>query len=328
MATGLLRQWLANPTRESQALSQRLDTIGALSNSDLEPVRSTLSQISDGERIATRIAIQRVSPRDLIALANSISIIDSELMPTLSQIKDAPLLKLDIDDWQQLAQLCRMIETNIVAEPPLRWKEGGVIRDSVNSELDQLRSNLANTGSQLATLEAQLQQQTGISTLKSGHNAIAGLYVEIPRSKVDLMPPEYRVVQTLKNSVRFSSDRISDFAKSQATDSSRSIELEQQLFDQLILDLQPFVPQLTDSFAAIAQIDVLTSLAKTAYDYGYCRPEFSDAPSIDIVQGRHPVIERLVGGNYISNNFSCTADQRTAVITGPNMGGKSTYMRQ
>jgi DNA mismatch repair protein MutS len=284
-----------------------------------------LKQCVDVERITARIALKSARPRDLSGLCETLTLLPG-LVPALA----APA-------GTRLAELVRMLGPNdgvskllkaaIKPEPASVLREGGVIADGHDAELDELRATQTNCGQFLLDLEVRERARSGIANLKVEYNRVHGFYIEVTRAQSDRVPDDYRRRQTLKNAERYITPELTAFEDKALSAQERALAREKLLYDRLLDDLAPHIPRLQEAAAAVAELDVLSTFAQRAADSDYCRPEFTDVPLVEIEAGRHPVVERQVE-NFIANDTLLAAARQMLVVTGPNMGGKSTYMRQ
>ena len=327
MGSRLLRRWLHRPLTDIATLEARQLAIGALcGNYDYEPVRTALKPIGDMERILTRVALRSARPRDLTRLHSSL-----ESLPQLR----AALAALDSDRLKELAHLsgdypvlCDLLGRAIKENPPVIIREGGVIADGYDQELDELRQLSSNAGDYLLEIEQRERQATGISTLKVGYNRVHGYYIEISRAQSERAPAEYIRRQTLKNAERFITPELKEFEDKALSSKSRALSREKALYEALLERLNEDLAALQDTAAAVSEIDVLANLAERADTLRLCRPAFCEDPVFEVSDGRHLVVEQVLEEPFIANSTLLNEQRRMLLITGPNMGGKSTYMRQ
>ena len=327
MGGRLLRRWLARPLRDHGTLGQRQLAIAELLESDgHRELEDTLRGIADLERILTRIALRTARPRDLANLRQGLAALPS-LMEALTDLT-APLwrrLTGLIDDFPGVREL---LDRALVAEPPVLIRDGGVIARGYDTELDELRDLDGHAGEYLIELEARERERTGIANLKVSYNRVHGYYIEIARSQTAALPEEYIRRQTLKGSERYITPELKAFEERALSARERALAREKALYDALIEDLQADLEALRTMACALAEIDVLASLTERAASLDLCRPELVAEPGLLIEGGRHPVIEQVLDEPFVANDTAFDDDRRMLVITGPNMGGKSTYMRQ
>ncbi|WPK52294.1 DNA mismatch repair protein MutS [Vibrio fluvialis] len=327
MGSRMLKRWLHQPMRSLETLNQRLDAIGEIKQhglfTELHPV---LKQIGDIERILARLALRSARPRDLARLRNALQQLP-ELADVLTILNQPYLGKLR-NDAQPMDSLCELLEQAIKENPPVVIRDGGVIADGYNAELDEWR-DLANGATEyLDRLEADERERHGIDTLKVGYNAVHGFYIQVSRGQSHLVPPHYVRRQTLKNAERYIIPELKEHEDKVLNSKSKALALEKQLWEGLFDQLLPHLEQMQKLASALSQIDVLQNLAERAESLDYCRPTLSDEPGIRIQAGRHPVVEQVMDEPFIANPIELNPQRKMLIITGPNMGGKSTYMRQ
>ncbi len=328
-ATGMgsrwLRQALHHPLADRRAAAARHDAIAELQDGAGTRLRDALRNIADIERITARIALGRARPRDLSALRDSLAALPA-LRASLAEAHAALLNRIHGDLAPPQACL-DLLARAIKAEPSTLLREGGVINDGFSAELDELRALQNNCGAFLLELETRERTRSGIGSLKVEFNRVHGFYIEVSHANSDKVPEDYRRRQTLKNAERYITPELKAFEDRALSANERAAALEKQLFEALLLDLCAFIHSLQTIARAVALTDGLCALADAAKRLDYCRPEFQDAPGIEIETGRHPVVEREVAP-FIANDTRLNAARRLLLVTGPNMGGKSTYMRQ
>ena len=327
MGGRLLRRWLNNPLRNLELLKQRQDFIGqTLSTDRYEDLQLCLKPIGDMERILSRVALRSARPRDLSRLCASLGALPQvqALLLTLDSTK-ARLLATDIGEFPTLVAL---LNKAIIDNPPVVLRDGGVIAQGYDEALDELRGLSQNAGQFLLDLEIQERERTGLSTLKVGYNRVHGYYIEISRLQSGQAPAEYLRRQTLKNAERFITPELKAFEDKALSSKSRSLAREKVLYEALVEKLAAHLPSLQSASDGISQLDVLSCLAERASSLELSRPSLKAEPGISISQGRHLVVEQLITDPFVANNTSLCADASMMMITGPNMGGKSTYMRQ
>lgn len=327
MASRLLRRWLNRPLQHLPTLQARQDSIAELQSNYLhETLHGQLKQVGDIERILTRVALRSARPRDLTRLYDSLA--------ALPQITSA-LTDCGVQHIEQLKEaakpipkLADLLNTAVQENPPMVIRDGGVIADGYDQELDELRALNTNAGEFLLAMEEREKAKTGIATLKVGYNRVHGYYIEISRGQSDKAPVEYIRRQTLKNAERFITPELKEFEDKALSAKSRSLAREKYLYDELIETLNQDLAELQQCAAAIAELDVLATLAERAHNLNFCQPKLQTEPGINIKGGRHPVVEQVSGDPFVANDLEMNDDRKMLVITGPNMGGKSTYMRQ
>ena len=327
MASRLLRRWLNRPLQDIDVLQARQNTIATMQDNYLyEILHDHLKQVGDMERILTRVALRSARPRDLTRLLDSLAV--------LPQINSS-LSTADGDHCQHLAQgakplphLVELLSSAIKENPPVVIRDGGVIADGYDTELDELRALNTNAGEFLLAMEEREKASTGISTLKVGYNRVHGYYIEISRGQSDQAPVEYIRRQTLKNAERFITPELKEFEDKALSAKSRSLSREKYLYEQLLETLNQDLAALQICAAAVAELDVLATLAERAHNLGFCKPQLQLQAGIHIEGGRHPVVEQVSTDPFVANDLQMNDQRKMLIITGPNMGGKSTYMRQ
>ena len=327
MASRLLRRWLNRPLRQITELVARQQSIAKLQNNYLyEDLNGHLKQVGDMERILTRVALHSARPRDLTRLLSSIAVLP-QIKSALKGIEQQHLQNL-LDAAKPLPHLVELLEQAIIENPPMVIREGGVIADGYDAELDELRALNTNAGEFLLAMEEREKQATGISNLKVGYNRVHGYYIEISRGQSDKAPVEYIRRQTLKNAERFITPELKEFEDKALSAKSRALSREKQLYAELLETLNQDLQCLQNCASAISEIDLLATLAERAHSLNFCQPELTEQPGIDIQGGRHPVVEQVLSEPFVANDLQMNSDRKMLIITGPNMGGKSTYMRQ
>lgn len=327
MGSRMLKRWIHRPMRDTATLNQRLDAIGELKEAalyaELHPV---LKQIGDIERILARLALRSARPRDLARLRHAMQQLP-ELHSLLTELGQPHLAQLRTHA-QPMDELCNLLERAIKENPPVVIRDGGVIADGYSAELDEWR-DLANGATEfLERLEAEERDRHGIDTLKVGYNNVHGFYIQVSRGQSHLVPPHYVRRQTLKNAERYIIEELKQHEDKVLNSKSRALAVEKQLWEELFDLLLPHLEQLQQLAASIAQLDVLQNLAERAESLEYCRPTLVKEAGIRILGGRHPVVEQVMNEPFIANPIELNPQRRMLIITGPNMGGKSTYMRQ
>jgi DNA mismatch repair protein MutS len=329
MGSRLLRHWLLNPPRDRIEAAARLEAITVLRGGGAQTLRAQLKGASDVERITARLALGQVRPRELLALRLTLQKTE-QLTPVSLGL--AALLTLIFDDLKAPAGIVSLLTRIIAEEPAAQVRDGGVIASGCDAELDELRGIQTNCDDFLLALEGREKARTGIANLRVQFNRVHGFYIEVTQGQTAKVPDDYRRRQTLKNAERYITPELKAFEDKALSAQERALAREKQLYDELLAALQEHVPALTRLARALAALDALCALAERSLTLGWSAPVFVKEPCIDIVGGRHPVVEaRLLetgGGAFIANDCSLGARHRMQVITGPNMGGKSTYMRQ
>ena len=330
MGGRMMRSWLEQPLLDINEIQRRHTAVEDLVNSTI--VRGELTQalgeVSDLERVMTRIVTGSANCRDLLALANGCRALPG-IKAQLARL-DAPILKKLNESIDPLTDCAQQIETTLVDEPPLTLREGGMIRPGASEEADRLRDIMSGGSGTIAAVEASERERTGIRSLKIGYNRVFGYYIEISKTFADQVPPEYIRKQTLANCERYITQELKELETQVLTAKDRLVALEYQIFTQLREHLAAQACRVQASAAAVAAADCLCSLANVAVQRGYCRPEVTMGSELEIRDGRHPVVEvMLKDALFVPNDTSLGCDERqVAIITGPNMAGKSTYMRQ
>lgn len=323
MGSRLLQRWLQQPLRDQQLVSTRHDAVAALQQLELSQLKTQLRQIGDLERILTRVALRSARPRDLARIRSAL-----EQFPGLQQQLHAAALQ----PWQQaihtFPELLHELQQALVEQPPQLVRDGGVIAAGYDQQLDQQRALAAGATDILAQIEQRERQRTGISSLKVGYNKVHGFYIETSRSAAAQVPADYQRRQTLKNAERFIIAELKTHEDQVLQSQSRALMREKWLYDQLLETIASALSELQATARSVAELDVLRSFAAQALTHQYVRPELVNDALIDIRAGRHPVLERLQQQPFIANDTLLNHDRRMLLITGPNMGGKSTYMRQ
>ena len=326
MGTRHLRRWLNRPINQRTELESRLSATEALlSKYRYEGLRDSLKPIADLERILSRVALRSARPRDLSRLRDTLA-----ALPTLTNSipQDDDRLRQLADDIGSYPELCETLQSAIIETPPVVIRDGGVIAQGFDSELDELRGISDNAGDYLIEIEQREREETGLSTLKVGYNRVHGYYIEISRAQSDKAPDTYQRRQTLKNVERFITPELKIFEDKALSARSRALTREKFLYDSLIEDIAALLIPLQTTARAICETDVLACFAERAISLNLCRPSFSEGIELKIESGRHPVVEQVNRTPFIANNTELSESRRMLLITGPNMGGKSTYMRQ
>ncbi len=334
MGGRLLRRWLSQPLLDITLLQQRQQIIGELLNDSLLQARLAegLKKAGDVERLIHRVRQRIASPRDLVALANGLraaaeirSCLDENAAENLSGLARIMHRLADNED------IITLIERAIVAEPPLSLSEGGIIRPGFSAELDQVKDISQNGRKWLAEMEQRERRRTGITTLKVGYNRATGYYIEVSNGQISRVPQDYMRRQTLSNCERYITSDLKEYESTILNAQERINKLESEFFAQLRADIAAHASErIVDTAHALAEIDVYLSLAEVAARYSYCRPQLSNSDSIHIVAGRHPVVEQAQTDTpFIPNDANLSnSEAQILIITGPNMAGKSTYLRQ
>ena len=330
MGGRLLRSWLEKPLLDPTLIERRQAAVEELVNATVcrGELVEALKDVTDLERVTTRIVTGTVNCRDLLGLARGLRSLPF-VKNQLQNLEASLLSKLEtaIDPLSDCADL---IENTIVDEPPLTVREGGIIRPGANEEADRLRDIMNGGEGTIAAIESAERERTGIRTLKVGYNRVFGYYIEVSKSFIDQVPEHYIRKQTLANCERYITQELKDLENQVLTAKERLTALEYQIFQTLREHLAAQAPRIQASAAAVAEADTLCSLATVAVQRGYCRPEITMDRDISITDGRHPVVEQMLKDTlFVPNDTELGAsDNQVSIITGPNMAGKSTYMRQ
>jgi len=320
MGSRLLRHWVHHPLRDRTMLANRHAAVATLHDMDLHKI---LRDMSDVERITARVALRSVRPRELAGLRESL-----KLLPTLvGAIPHSSLLDELRADLALPSACFALLEKSLQIEPSARVIDGGVIADGHSADLDELRQLQSNAGDFLLALEVRERERTGIPNLRVAYNQVHGYYIEVTNAHAGKVPDDYRRRQTLKNAERYITPQLKTFEDKALSARDRALALEKSLYEELLQLLQVHVPVLQRIARGLAQIDVLCSFSSVAAKRNYTRPMFVEDPLIELQAGRHPVVEGQID-NFIANDCRLSPARRLLLITGPNMGGKSTYMRQ
>ncbi|MBA3773109.1 MAG: DNA mismatch repair protein MutS [Ramlibacter sp.] len=329
MGSRTLKCWMLEPRRERTQAQLRLDAITALREGLWQPLRAELKGCSDVERITARIALRQVRPRELVGLRQSLE--KSAQLSSHLQGVDSLLAELAAG-MTPPAGCAQQLARTIMAEPAALVRDGGVIAAGLDAELDELRAIQDNCDGFLLDLETREKARTGIANLRVQFNKVHGFYIEITQGQLEKVPPDYRRRQTLKNAERFITPELKTFEDKALSAQDRALAREKWLYEQLLDQLQAHVPALTRVARALASLDALCALAERSLTLQWSRPRFTKEPGIEIANGRHPVVESRLAEtsarSFIANDTRLGPRQRMQIITGPNMGGKSTYMRQ
>ncbi len=328
MGKRLLQRWIEQPLLQRQAIEARLEAVQELVGDPAcrAQLRQTLRQMYDAERLVGRIACGTANARALVGLRQTLT--------ALPEVRDllcdgrAPLLQSLRDDCHGESDIVALLEQAIVDEPPITIRDGGLIRTGYHADLDNLIRKTDCDKQWVARLQARERQRTGIKSLKVGFNQVFGYYIEVSKANIHLVPADYQRKQTLTNGERYITDKLKERETAILTAAEQRVELEYTLFVDIREHLAREAALLQRIAAALAQLDALASLAEVAVLYNYVRPEVGEGAVIDIRQGRHPVVERMVDG-FVPNDLVLDREQqRLTILTGPNMAGKSTYLRQ
>jgi DNA mismatch repair protein MutS len=354
MGKRLLRSWLLRPSIDIAEINGRLDAVEAQVKESIarEELRRALDGILDLERLLSRVTLETANPRDVLALAASLArlpavrkalkhfdsskahVVSAAQATPVAQGDDRPSGRLTIlhSSVDELTDLRERIESTIIPEPPISLSDGGVVRPGADAELDQLRDLSRNSKQFLAEIEQRERHRTGIASLKVKFNSIFGYYLEISKANSHLAPPDYERKQTLVNAERFTTPELKEYESKILDAQEKIVDIERRLFAELRSGVAGEARRIRQTALALAEIDVLAALAEIAALRNYCRPRFDDSADIEIAAGRHPVIEQLElgsGDRFVPNDlFLNSTTNAIMVLTGPNMGGKSTYLRQ
>ena len=327
MGSRLLKRWLHRPLAVRTAIEQRLQAIAALiEQSPLNEWQKALRAVGDMERVLARVALGNARPRDLVRLRQAFAQLPA-MIARVEKVGSAELQALTTG-LKAFPEHLALLQNAIVDEPPALVRDGGVIAPGYHSELDELRELSEGVDGFLARIEAEEKAKTQISTLRAGFNKIHGFFLEISRGQAHLAPAHYVRRQTLKNSERFVTEALTAQEERVLKGSARALMLEKQLYEAILDTLRADISALQACAESLSVLDVLVNLAERAETLHYRRPQLRDDSGIRIRNGRHPVVEAFASEPFIANDVELTPEQRTQIITGPNMGGKSTYMRQ
>lgn len=327
MGSRLLKRWINQPLRDQDRLNARLDAIESLLASyQTDDFRELLKPIGDLERILSRVSLYSARPRDLLHLGRSLL-----QLPALQSL----LVQQTADKWQDLSnalgiypELAETLDKALVESPPMLMRDGGVFAEGYDEELDELRNLKNQAGDYLLALEEREKERTGISTLKVGYNRVHGYYIEVSKLQSDKVPLEYQRRQTLKGQERYITPELKTFEDKVLSANEKALAREKWLYQQLLETINAQLRPLQTTAAALAEIDVLVNLALQANALNLNRPQLTQSPEINIIKGRHLTVEALSSEPFIANDTQFDEKRRLQIITGPNMGGKSTFMRQ
>ena len=327
MGSRLLTRWLHRPLRDRALLERRQQAIACLLDAyRFESLQPQLKDIGDLERILARIGLRNARPRDLARLRDALA--------ALPRLQDA-MAWLDTPHLAELAvnirtypELADLLQRAIIDNPPAVIRDGGVLKTGYDAELDELQSISENAGQYLMDLEAREKARTGLANLKVGYNRVHGYFIELPSKQAESAPADYIRRQTLKGAERFITPELKTFEDKALSAKSRALAREKQLYEALLEQLIGELAPLQETAAALAELDVLSNLAERALTLDFNCPRFTEQPCLQIEQGRHPVVEQVLSSPFVANDVRLDDDTRMLIITGPNMGGKSTYMRQ
>ncbi|HEX5757287.1 MAG TPA: DNA mismatch repair protein MutS, partial [Arenimonas sp.] len=327
MGGRLLRRWLHRPLRDQGVLRQRHHAVTALlDGAASDALRERLRGVGDLERILSRIALRSARPRDLSTLRDGLAMLPA-LRDAMASLDSPRIAELSAELGEH-GDTCSWLQSAVVAQPPLLARDGGVIAEGFDAALDELRALSTNADQFLIDLEAREKAATGIPTLKVGYNRVHGYYIEISKGQADKAPVHYTRRQTLTGAERYITEELKGFEDKVLSARERSLARERLLYEGLLDHLNTTLDPLKRCAAALSELDVLCAFAERAQALDWSRPDLVDAPGIRIERGRHPVVEAVRSEPFEPNDLHLDPDRRMLVITGPNMGGKSTYMRQ
>ncbi|QGZ61295.1 DNA mismatch repair protein MutS [Paraburkholderia acidisoli] len=331
MGSRLLRHWLHHPPRDAAVAQTRQQAIGALleapPQASVDTLRSALRQIADVERITGRLALLSARPRDLSSLRDTFAALPALRERVTAASGAVPSLMHLAEALEPPAECAALLARAVTPEPAAMVRDGGVIARGYDADLDELRDISENCGQFLLDLETRERTRTGIANLRVEYNKVHGFYIEVTRGQTDKVPDDYRRRQTLKNAERYITPELKTFEDKALSAQERALAREKALYDALLQTLLPFIPDCQRVACALAELDLLAAFAERARALDWNAPVFSEMPGIEIEQGRHPVVEAQVE-QFIANDCVLTAERKLLLITGPNMGGKSTFMRQ
>ena len=330
MGSRLLRHWLHHARRDQSVARARHAAINALMRADASiGISSTLASVPDVERITTRIALQSARPRDLAGMRGGLQQLPSlrAYVSMCNKDADAPLLKAVHDALATPTECLDLVERSIAMEPAAMVRDGGVIARGYDAELDELRGLSENAGQFLVDLETRERARTGINNLRVEYNKVHGFYIEVTHGQTDKVPDDYRRRQTLKNAERYITPELKTFEDKALSAQERALSREKYLYEQVLQQMAQHIGTLQNIAHALAQLDTLVALTEHALRHNWCAPQLVADPMIKISQGRHPVVENHIE-RFVANDSLLSDESKLLLITGPNMGGKSTYMRQ
>lgn len=331
MGSRMLRRWVNRPLRDHEILRQRHNGINVLlERENYAPIKEILQGIGDVERILSRIALKTARPRDLSQLRNALDLlpeIQKKIQETLAS-NDSPLLVNLKEKIGTFPNICSLLHSAVIETPPVLIRDGGVIAPGYNDELDELRSLKKNAGQYLIDLEIQERERTGVNTLKVSYNRVHGYYIELSRIHADKVPDNYIRRQTLKGAERYITPELKSFEDKVLSASERALAKEKILYDALLDKLNIDLTTLQHAATALSELDVLCNLAERAHALNLIQPQLSNQGGLSITAGRHLVVEDVLTSSFIPNDLIMEKNRRILIITGPNMGGKSTFMRQ
>jgi DNA mismatch repair protein MutS len=329
MGSRRLREWLLRPLAEVEPIQDRLDAVEEIGFRTIERgrFREGMGEVQDLERILGRVTLGTAGPRDLVALARSL-----RALPTAAAALDeclAPLVRRELKDVDPLPDVASDIEATLVDSPPPATREGGLVRDGVDGELDELREISRGGRKTIAAIEERERARTGIASLKVRFNRVFGYYIEVTRANLALVPDDYQRKQTVVGGERFITPELKEYEEKVLRADERILERESEIFDALRSRVSAAARRIRQTAGAAATLDVLAALAEVSCLYGYVKPRISREDEVVYAEGRHPVMERLLPDPFVANDLRLGSDgPRLQILTGPNMGGKSTFLRQ
>ena len=329
MGSRLLRTWIERPLNDSVEIGRRLDAVEQFIVNPMasDSLREVFDGVYDVERLLSKIAYDAVNARDCLALSSTLENIPA--IQSFAREFDSALIRETMDMLDSMPELSDILSRAISPDAPLSVRDGGIIREGYSEELDELRQIGDHGKEYLAALESRERERTGIKNLKIGYNRVFGYYIEITKAYYDLIPYDYTRKQTLANAERFITEELKNLESKILGAEENAIRLEYTLFCEIREKLKDMLPRLQITVSALKTLDVLLSLARVSNEYGYVRPQINDEGRYDIKNGRHPVVEESIGRErFVPNDTQLDGQQRVMIITGPNMAGKSTYMRQ
>ncbi len=327
MGSRLLKRWLCRPLRNHNKINYRLTLVNELLEGMLYPqINQNLQNVGDIERPLARIGLFTARPRDLVKIREAIRQIPL-IKNTLQHSKKTSIQELN-KNIKFNKELLDLLDNSIIENPPAIIRDGGVLAAGFDVELDELRSLSKNAGQHLLDLEIKEKQETGLSTLKVGYNRVHGYYIELSKLESDKAPTHYVRRQTLKNAERYITPELKTFEDQVLSSQSRALSREKMLYEQILKTINKSLEELLQTAEALSELDVFATIAERSHTLNLTRPKLSNKEGINIINGRHPVVEHVSSAPFIANDVTLTDKERILLITGPNMGGKSTYMRQ
>lgn len=331
MGSRLLKKWISLPLKDEKPIAERLNVVEYFINSidKADLLRDGIREMGDLERVISKAAVGRISPREIVTLKNALGALVT-IKQSCEQSDEPTLMRLG-EQINLCTRIRERIEREIVEDPPAQLNKGNVIASGVNAELDELREIMHSGKEYLLNLQQRESERTGISSLKVSFNNVFGYYIEVRNTHKDRVPPEWIRKQTLVSAERYITEELKEYEAKILGAEEKVMAIEQQIFEQLVFSLTEYIASIQLNANLVAQLDCLLSFASSAAEYGYCKPKVNQGDAIDIREGRHPVIERMLpaGEEYVSNDLLLNGDaQQIIIITGPNMSGKSALLRQ